>query len=142
MQEQNYKNHSRLVPLYHYVTWLLWLLAFIASIIKVVRNIKGCFATSLLFLGLTVIIGLAVYYARVFALKAQDRTIRAEENLRHFVLTGKQLPSALIVSQIIALRFASDDEWLALMQKALNEKMSSKQIKENIKNWRGDYYRV
>jgi ABC-type amino acid transport substrate-binding protein len=52
------------------------------------------------------------------------------------------LPTALTVSQIIALRFASDEEWLSLIQKAINENLSSKEIKQLIKSWRGDYYRV
>jgi hypothetical protein len=52
------------------------------------------------------------------------------------------LPAALTISQIIALRFSCDEEWLNLMQKAIDEKLSSKEIKQLIKNWRGDYYRV
>jgi len=82
------------------------------------------------------------WFSRAFALKAQDRAIRAEENLRHFVLTGKLLDSRLSISQVIALRFASDEELVALSKKAADEKLSNKQIKELIKNWRGDYYRV
>jgi hypothetical protein len=85
---------------------------------------------------------LVAYFARAFALKAQDRAIRAEENLRHFVMTGKLLPGDLKMGQIIALRFASDAEYLSLIQKAISENLGSKQIKEQIKNWRGDYYRV
>jgi hypothetical protein len=82
------------------------------------------------------------WYTRIFALKAQDRAIRAEENFRHFILTGKPLPAGLRISQIIALRFASDSEFPTLAQKALNENLSNKQIKEHIVNWRADYYRV
>ena len=82
------------------------------------------------------------YFARAFALKAQDRAIRAEENLRHFSITSKLLDSRLTISQIVALRFASDEEFVALAKKAADEKLSNKQIKEEIKNWRGDYYRV
>ena len=82
------------------------------------------------------------WFSRAFALKAQDRAIRAEENLRHFALTGKLLDSRLSISQVIALRFASDEELVALSKKAADEKLSNKQIKEQIKNWRGDYYRV
>jgi hypothetical protein len=82
------------------------------------------------------------YYARMFALKAQDRAIRAEENLRHFAMTGKLHDSRLSLSQIIALRFASDDEFLGLAKKVTDENLTSKQIKAQIKNWRGDYWRV
>jgi len=85
---------------------------------------------------------LLAWYARAFALRAQDRAIRAEENFRHFLLTGKPLPTGLRVSQIIALRFAADEEFPSLVQKALSDNLSNKQIKESISNWRGDYYRV
>jgi hypothetical protein len=82
------------------------------------------------------------WYTRRFALKAQDRAIRAEENIRHFILTGKPLDTGLRLRQIIALRFASDEEMPALAQRAITEKLSSKQIKQAIKNWRADYHRV
>jgi hypothetical protein len=75
-------------------------------------------------------------------LKAQDRAIRAEESLRHFVLTGKPLDSRLRTGQIVALRFASDAEFPALAQKAAEEGLSSKEIKQSIQNWRADHYRV
>lgn len=82
------------------------------------------------------------WYARVFPLRAQDRLIRLEENIRHHQMTGKNLPTELKMPQIIALRFAGDDEWLALMERTIKENLSSKEIKQNIQNWRGDYYRV
>jgi len=81
-------------------------------------------------------------YARVFALKAQDRAICAEENFRYFRLTKEVLPKELNTRQIVGLRFASDDELVALAAKAVKEKMSENDIKKAIKNWRGDYYRV
>lgn len=79
---------------------------------------------------------------RTYALKAQDRAIRAEENLRHFILTGKPFDSRLNIRQIIALRFASDEELPSLAKKAAEESLRSKQIKEEIKNWRADNYRI
>ena len=82
------------------------------------------------------------YYARMFALKAQDRAIRAEENLRYFSMKGKLLDHRLTLSQIIALRFASDEELLDLVDRTLNENLSNKQIKQAVKNWRADYHRV
>jgi hypothetical protein len=83
-----------------------------------------------------------IWYARGFALKAQDRAIRAEENFRHFILSGKPFDKNLRMGQIIALRFASDEEFLALAQRAVAENLSAKDIKMAIKNWRGDYNRV
>lgn len=79
---------------------------------------------------------------RTYALKAQDRAIRAEEQLRHFMLTGKPFDSRLNIRQIIALRFASDEELPALAKKAAEEKLRSKEIKQQIKDWREDNYRI
>ena len=70
------------------------------------------------------------------------RAIRAEENFRHFVLTGKPFDKELRMGQIIALRFASDEEFVALAKRAVDEKMSQKQIKEAVQNWRADHNRV
>ena len=79
---------------------------------------------------------------RSFPLKSQDRAIRAEENLRHFVLTGKLLDKNLTMSQIIALRFADNDEFVDLVQKASANNMSNKDIKQTIQTWRADHDRV
>lgn len=85
---------------------------------------------------------LLMWFTRTFALKAQDRAIRAEENFRHYLLTQKPLPSSLRLSQIIALRFASDEEYLELVEQAVKDKLPAKEIKAKIKNWKGDYHRV
>ena len=90
----------------------------------------------------TIVLLLIGFYTRTFALIAQDRAIKAEENLRHYLLTGKTLDAKLKVRQIIGLRFASDEEFPALVEKALKEKLSEKDIKKSIINWRPDYYRV
>ena len=82
------------------------------------------------------------FYCRIFPLKAQDRAIRAEENLRHYVLTGKLLDPRLTVRQIIGLRFASDAEFITLAQRAAEENLSGDDIKKAIKNWRADNYRL
>ena len=75
-------------------------------------------------------------------MKAQDRAIKVEEQLRHYVLTGKSLSTGLNMRQIVGLRFASDEEFPALAEKAEKENMSESDIKKEIKNWKGDYYRV
>jgi hypothetical protein len=91
---------------------------------------------------LSVILVLIAWYARGFALKAQDRAIRAEENFRYYLATGKPFPKELTIGQIIALRFAADDEFIALAAKAVAENLSSKEIKSQIKNWKADLYRA
>jgi len=85
---------------------------------------------------------LAALYARSFALKAQDRAIRAEEQLRHYVLTGKLLDPRLTVKQVVGLRFASNEELVALAQRAADQNLAPKDIKQSVKNWRPDTYRV
>lgn len=90
----------------------------------------------------SVIFVFIAWFTRTFALKAQDRAIRAEENLRHFVLTGKLLPASLTVAQVVALRFAPDAEFPTIVEKAVAENLSGKAIKESIQNWKADFYRV
>lgn len=142
MQEQNYQNHSRIDFLYHRFSAALLLAIIIGACINLFNcNHENLYSASLI-VALSLLVGLVAYFARAFALKAQDRAIRAEESLRHFVLTGNLLSTQLKMSQIVALRFASDDEFVALAQKAVEEKLNSKQIKQAIKNWKADNNRV
>ena len=78
---------------------------------------------------------------RAFPARVQDRAIRAEENLRHYVLTGKLLDPRLKVSQIIALRFADDEEFVELTKRAVEEGLTNDQIKKAIKKWKADHHR-
>jgi hypothetical protein len=82
------------------------------------------------------------YYTRLMVNRVQDRAIRAEENHRHRVLTGKDLSPSLTMRQIVALRFASDGELPALAAQAEAEKLSGENIKKKIKEWRPDYHRA
>jgi hypothetical protein len=91
---------------------------------------------------LTVCLIFTFLFARTFPLKAQDRAIRAEENLRHFAMTGKLLDPRLSVKQVVGLRFASDEEFVALARKAAEESLTPDAIKRAVKNWRADTYRV
>ena len=95
-----------------------------------------------LFLLICFILISVYYYLRAFALKAQDRAIKAEENLRHYILTGKLLDTKLSFSQIAALRFSPDDEFVELSQKAAKENLKSIDIKKLIKEWKSDNERV
>ena len=141
--EQNYQNHARLVKGYHGVLFILLLAGLIGSIVNLTYSFdtENLYSASLVVL-LFIIGFIITAFVRLFPLKAQDRAIRAEENLRHFVITGKILPANLSVPQIIALRFAPDEEFISLTEKASLENLSPKQIKSNIKNWKADHYRV
>ncbi len=145
MQEQNYKNHSRYVPLYHFVTFTFILILIVGSAYKLYRNYEigiGGLMTPVLLLLASVTILLVAWFARVFALKAQDRAIRAEENLRYFAITGNLLDSQLSVGQIVALRFASNNEYVDLVHRAVKENMKPSDIKKAIQHWKADNDRV
>lgn len=142
MSDQNFKNHTRFVPLYHFVAGTLTIFGFGGSIVNLLHADAHTHYSAALLVVVFFVLILIFWYARVFALKAQDRAIRAEENFRHFILTGKPFDAKLRMGQIIALRFASDEEMPALAKKAIEENLSQKQIKELIKNWRVDYHRA
>ncbi|NEW80217.1 MAG: hypothetical protein GZ086_12515, partial [Gelidibacter sp.] len=99
------------------------------------------YSASLLVL-LAFILLLMFYFIRSFALKAQDRAIRAEEKLRYFILTGKSISNKITTRQFVGLRFASDEEFVALVEKAVIENLSENDIKKAIINWKADEYRV
>ncbi len=144
MADQNFSNHTRMVPLFHYVAFTAALFPFVLSIIHFIKTIgqgSGRLQAAGMLSLITAVI-LALWFARSFALKAQDRAIRAEENFRHYVATGKPLDSRLRMGQIIALRFAGDIEFVALAKKAADENLSSKDIKMAIASWKADYNRV
>ncbi len=144
MSTQNYSNHTRYVPLYHFAASALLLALLVGAgrnVLHAIREGQGLYSASLIFVMVLVLL-IIWWYARVFALRAQDRAIRAEENFRHYLLTGKPLDGRLRMGQIIALRFASDEEFPALAQKAAAEGLSAKAIKEAVRNWRPDHHRV
>jgi len=142
MKEQNFKNHARIVIGYHVISFLAILALLIGSFINLAHSAKENLYSASLICLIAVILGLFFVFIRTFPLKAQDRAIRAEENLRHFILTGKPLSDKLTINQIIALRFASDAEYLDLVTKAIEQNLAPKQIKESIKNWRADHHRA
>ena len=141
---QNYKNHSQLVPGYHFVAFGILIVIVLLSAYSLFTAIKDeslILINALLFL-ISVYMTIAFFYSRIFALKAQDRAIRAEESLRHFILTGKTFDNRLGIKQIIALRFAPDDEFLELCKKAAEGNLTPEKIKKEIKNWKEDNYRA
>ena len=136
---QHYGNHKRFYPPFHFFTIPL-------AVLGLCFAIYSCIAIPTIITGLLVLafflIAIIAVMARMFALKAQDRAARAEEKLRYYILAGKALPSELRMGQIMALRFASDEEFMALVDKTVADKLSPDEIKKAIKNWRGDYHRI
>ena len=144
MPEQNYSHHRKIVPMFHGVLFFLLLLTLIGSAVNLVQSWgdhERMYSASLI-LVLTVCSLLLFAFCRIFPMKVQDRAIRAEENLRHYVLTGKLLDARLTMGQVIALRFASDGEFAALAARAAEERMAPDAIKRSVKQWRPDLYRA
>jgi hypothetical protein len=144
MRTQNYSNHRRFVPMFHGVLFGLLVVTLIGSLVNLYKSFgdhQRLYSASLIVV-LDVCMLMLFAFCRIFALKAQDRAIRAEENLRHFVLTGKLLDARLAIRQIIGLRFAPDEEFVQLAARAATEGMPEDAIKRAVKNWRGDLYRV
>lgn len=144
MQEQSYSNHSRLVKGFHGLTAVAITALITGSFVNLYHSFQqkdNLYSASLICLAGLIMV-LLFWYIRSFPLKAQDRAIRAEEGLRYFILTGKRLDNRLRLSQIIALRFASDKEFPALAEQAVSENLSSADIKKAIQHWRADHHRV
>lgn len=139
---QNYSNHARLVFLYHIVTLLTIVALLVGAIIYLLQDNNISLLLPWMFILLILSLFSATLHNRQFSLKAQDRAIRAEENFRYYILTGKRLSPTIRLGQIIALRFASDDEFVDLVEKTLSENLQPRDIKKAIKNWRPDYHRA
>jgi uncharacterized membrane protein len=144
MPEQSYAKHAKFVPLYHQVLFGIIVLTLIGSLVNLylsIGNHDRLYNASLI-TAISFALALFFVFVRIFPLKAQDRAIRAEENLRHYVLTGKLLDPRLTIKQIVGLRFASDAEFPELARKAAAESLSPDDIKKCVKNWRADHDRL
>jgi Family of unknown function (DUF6526) len=141
---QTYATHRQLVPLFHVVlsgTLLVTLIGAGVNLYESLGDSQRLYSASLILVQ-TVALLLLYYFCRAFPLKAQDRAIRAEEQLRHYVLAGRLPDARLTIGQFVALRFASDGEVVALAQRAADQAMTPDAIKREIKTWRADTYRV
>lgn len=144
MAEQNYGNHVRWVPTFHFYVMPILLLNFGWS---VYRFIHLWFSGDALVGMLTALaLVMLMFNARLFALKVQDRVIRLEERLRFEKLLPADLKSRIgefAPAQFVALRFAGDAELPELARKVLTDKVSDqKAIKLMVKNWRADHLRA
>lgn len=144
MAEQNFSNHARFFPPFHFFVLPVMLINFLWSIYRwklSAFSLDG-------FVAVVVAAALAVGFvsARLMALSVQDRVIRLEERLRYERLLPADLKPRIgdfTVSQYVSLRFASDAELPALARKVLDDKLNDrKTIKQLIKNWKPDYLRA
>ncbi len=141
-KEQSLKNHGRLDPPFHLVLATVLIVNLVIVIAYAVKHLNMYTAWAVI---LSVAVWIPVLKERLYALKVQDRVIRLEERLRLQALAPAEWHTQiykLSVDQLIGLRFAADDEVVALAKTALEENLDRKQIKERIKSWRPDNWRV
>lgn len=144
---QTYANHTRWYPLMHFVVAPLLFLNLIEHVVRIFTAPNADVRLEQVFwtiLSITLI--LMALVARLQSLQVQDRLIRLEERLRYRELLSPAVAAAastLPISQIIALRFASDEELPSLTERVLNKELNTnKEIKLAVKNWRPDHLRV
>jgi hypothetical protein len=142
-QAQNYKNHGRIVPMYHIGAFGIFALNFLWA----VSRLRGGVTTeAIMDLLLAVALLLLFFSVRPMILRVQDRLIRLEMRLRLRGLLPADLQEkipALTTRQLIALRFASDRELPELVREVLAGKLTTlKDIKMRISDWQGDYLRA
>ncbi len=141
-EPQNYANHTKLDPPFHFVALPIFIFTFIGGVIHLIRY-PSLHSGAFVVISFGAII--ALFKTRINALKVQDRVIRLEERMRLTALSPEPLRSRineLTVGQLVALRFASDAEAPKLAERALDEKLPPKEIKKAIQTWRPDYWRV
>lgn len=139
---QNYANHRKFVPAFHFFTLPVLLLNIGYQASQAIRY----FSAGTLIAALTAVaILLAALFGRMFALKVQDRVIRLEMRLRLMEVLPPDLRERigeLTLDQLIGLRFASDTELAGLTRKALTEKTKRDDLKKAITNWQADEVRA
>ena len=144
MAEQNYSNHVKWVPTFHFFVMPVLLLNLIWSIHRIIH--RGFTWDGLIQMLTALALVLLMFNARLFALRVQDRVIRMEERQRFARLLPPDLQPRIndfTPGQLVALRFAGDEELPALARKVLDDKLTDgKTIKQMIKNWRADYLRA
>lgn len=144
METQSYKNHIRYYPPHHFVYYPI-IMAFLAFSIYFSFTTEDSLIWGFISVVFIVLFCLAFMLREHYALTLQNRLVRLELRYRYFSITGKRLEDfehQLNDDQLFALRFAPDDEFPALTQRALKESLSGKEIKKAIQHWKGDYERV
>jgi hypothetical protein len=139
---QSFKKHARFDPPYHFFLAIVFTANVIVAIVHAVRH-SNFISWWLVLVSIAAFV--ALFKMRLYPLKVQDRVIRLEERLRLQALTSTEWHTQifrLTEDQLIGLRFAADGEVVELAKQALEHNLNRKQIKERIRNWRPDYWRV
>jgi hypothetical protein len=142
-EKQNFENHAKFFPLFHFVVAPIFMLNIVWSIIVAIRHVSFGTIVSLL---VAIALFLLALAARLMALKVQDRVIRLEMRLRLHELLQPELRARIpefTVDQLISLRFAGDAELPALAQKVLDERLTDRAaIKKMVRDWQADLLRA
>ena len=144
-EPQSLKNHARFDPQFHFVLSFILLANLVFAIFHLVHHWELERVSAFWYLGLSLAAFLVLFKIRSYPIKVQDRVIRLEERMRLQALAPAEWHAQiyrLSCDQLIGLRFASDDEVVELAKQALEHNLTRKQIKERIKNWRPDDWRV
>ena len=140
---QNFKNHAKIVPAFHYVAGPIFLFYMVWATVRMARHFTADNVVAVL---LAIALVILSFEARLFALRVQDRVIRLEMRLRMREILPADLQTRIpefTVSQLIALRFAGDVELPGLAKKVLDEKLTDRTaIKKMIQNWQPDTLRA
>jgi len=145
MKTQNYKNHAKYYPPHHFIFLPLMTGMVIAGIAEAVTGSSNQLEWILFAILAACILFLAVMLRQHYALGNQDRIVRLEFRLRYFEMFGKRsaaIEQRLSFAQIAALRFAPDDEFETLLNRALNENAGADEIKKAIRHWNADHMRL
>ena len=143
--EQNLKNNGRLDPPVHFVLFAILVANLVFSVIHMIHHRQDAYFAGPWFVVLSLAVFIPFVKLRMYPLKVQDRVIRLEERIRLQALAPTEWHSQiyrLSEDQLIGLRFAADDEVLELAKQALEQNLDRKQIKERIKSWRADNWRI
>ncbi len=145
MKNQNYNNHKKFYAPHHFIYLPLLFVLQLLGIWKIFTDDSN----QLIWILFSVVIFLLLYLALMlrqhYALGNQNRVVRLEFKLRYFELFGKrsdELENQLSFEQIAALRFAYDDEFKTLLDKAIVQKLSGDEIKKSITTWKPDNNRI
>ena len=145
MKTQNYSNHRKYYPPHHFVLLPLLMILLIIGVVKSFNDVANQLSWILFSIVVFLLLYLAIMLRQHYALGNQNRIIRLEFKQRYFEIFRKrsdEIEEKLNFGQIAALRFAYDDEFKILLEKALKENISGDAIKRSIKKWKPDFHRV
>lgn len=146
MAEQSYQNHRQFVPAFHFVAFGILVLNLIWAVWRLIQGAGLPLPDRIWAVVMAIGLLLLIWYTRIFPLKVQDRVIRLEERLRLAQILPPDLASRipeLSTGQLVALRFASDEEIPELTRKVLDEQIRGREeIKKLVRHWRPDRLRA